>query len=253
MPVFDKTKRNLFKKVCCGSAALGAGLFAPYVQASGGKKTTLTAAQALAALKEGNEKFLLDNAMKTNQGRERRLEIARGQAPMAVVVSCADSRVAPELLFNCGLGELFVVRNAGNTVDTVAQGSIEYAVAELGVPLIVVMGHERCGAVNAAMEVVEKNATFPGSIGPMIEPIVPSVLKAKASLGPSRPYTNDALLDASVRENVMRVVNRLRASEALLLEPSRSKKLMIVGARYDLDEGRVEFFESAPSKQAADL
>lgn len=253
MKVFDQTKRSLFKKACCGGAALGAGLFVPYVHASGGKKTTMTATQALAALKEGNKKFLLDNAMRTNQGLERRLEIARGQAPMAVVVSCADSRVAPELLFNCGLGELFVVRNAGNTVDTVAQGSIEYAVAELGVPLIVVMGHERCGAVNAAMEVVEKNATFPGSIGPMIEPIVPSVLKAKASLGPNRPYTSDALLDASVRENVMRVVNRLRASEALLLEPLRSKKLMIVGAPYDLDEGRVEFFENAPVRQAADL
>jgi carbonic anhydrase len=244
MTVFDQTKRNLFKRLCCGGAAIGAGAFMPYAHAASGKKTTLTAAQALANLKEGNEKFLIDNVAKSNQGRERRLEVARGQAPMAVIVSCADSRVAPEPLFSCGLGELFVVRNAGNTVDTIAQGSIEYAVAELGVPLIVVMGHERCGAVDAAMSVVEKNTVFPGSIGQMIEPIVPAVLKAKAGMDPNKPYASDALLDASVRENVMRVVNRLRASEALLLEPLRSKKLVVVGARYDLDEGRVEFFES---------
>ena len=162
---------------------------------------------------------------------------------MAVLVSCSDSRVPPELLFGRGLGELFIVRNAGNTVDTVAQGSIEYAVAELGVPLIVVLGHERCGAVDAAVSIVEKNVSFPGSIGQMVEPIVPAVLKARAALAGKAPYTHEALLDASVRQNVMRIVERLRKSEALLLEPLRTKRLMVVGARYDLDDGNVEFFD----------
>ena len=110
------------------------------------------------------------------QGRDRRLEIARGQTPFATLVSCSDSRVPPELLFGRGLGELFIVRNAGNTVDTAALGTIEYGVAALGVPLIVVMGHEKCGAVDAAVKVVTENATFPGSIGRMVEPIVPAVL-----------------------------------------------------------------------------
>jgi carbonic anhydrase len=170
------------------------------------------------------------------QGRERRIEIARGQAPIAVLVSCSDSRVPPELLFGRGLGELFIVRNAGNTVDTTALGSIQYAVAELGVPLVLVLGHERCGAVDAAVKVVKDNATFPGSIGQMIEPILPAVIKAQTQPGD--------LLDNAVRENVRRVVSRLRsATEPLLLDPQRAGKLKIVGARYDLEDGDVDFFD----------
>jgi carbonic anhydrase len=104
------------------------------------------------------------------------------------------------------------------------------------VPLILVMGHERCGAVDAAVQVVTKNATFPGSIGQMIEPIVPAVIRAQGQSGD--------LLDNAVRENVRRVVNRLRtASEPILLDPLRAGKLKIVGARYDLDDGDVDFFD----------
>lgn len=232
------SRRGLFRRACCGAGAmLGAAMLPTAVQAAAGKKTDLSPDQALAMLKEGNAKFVTDSPVRSVTGRERRLEIARGQIPFAVLVSCADSRVPPELLFGRGLGELFIVRNAGNTVDTTALGSIEYAVAELGVPLIVVLGHERCGAVDAAVAVVEKNVSFPGSIGQMIEPIIPAVLRAKAAgAGP------DGLLDASVRENVRRVVTRLTQSEPILLDPLRSGKLKVVGARYDLDDGRVEFF-----------
>ena len=243
MQTTHPTRRRLFRDLCCGGAALGAGLLAARPAAAAAKKTSLTAAQALALLKEGNEKFIIDSPLRAAQGRERRLEIARGQTPFAVLVTCADSRVPPELLFGRGLGELFIVRNAGNSVDTVAQGSIEYAVAELGVPLIVVLGHERCGAVEAAVAVVERNATFPGNIGQMVEPIVPAVLKARAGLDKTKPFDSQTLLEAAVRENVRRVVQRLRTSEALLLEPVRTKRLMVVGARYDLDDGKVEFFE----------
>jgi carbonic anhydrase len=204
--------------------------------AAGGPRTSLTPDQALAALKEGNDKFITDAPFRGVQGRERRVEIARGQAPLAVLVSCSDSRVPPELLFGRGLGELFIVRNAGNTVDTTALGSIQYAVAELGVPLVLVLGHERCGAVDAAVKVVKDNATFPGAIGQMIEPILPAVIKAQAQSGD--------LLDNAVRENVRRVVSRLRsATEPLLLEPQRAGKLRIVGARYDLEDGDVDFFD----------
>jgi carbonic anhydrase len=196
----------------------------------------MTPDQALAALKEGNDKFITDSPVRAVQGRERRLEIARGQAPFAVLVSCSDSRVPPELLFGRGLGELFIIRNAGNTVDTTALGSIQYAVAELGVPLVLVLGHERCGAVDGAVKVVKENASFPGSIGQMIEPIVPAVIKAQGQPGD--------LLDNAVRENVRRVVNRLRtAAEPILIEPLKAKKLRIVGARYDLDDGDVDFFD----------
>lgn len=197
---------------------------------------TLTPDEALALLKEGNRQFLAGTLSPETSDRKRRLALAQAQAPFAVLVSCSDSRVPPELLFGRGLGELFIVRNAGNTIDVTALGSIEYAVAELGVSLVVVMGHERCGAVAAALSVVRDDATFPGSIGRMIEPIIPAVLTAQRRVGD--------LLDDAVRENVRRVVERLRtASEPMLLEPLLAGELRIVGARYDLDDGVVEFFD----------
>jgi carbonic anhydrase len=233
------TRRHL-----CGCAAGMAATLAASrrLLAAGGDRTTLTPDEALARLKEGNERFMAGKLPQEAQDTERRLAIARGQTPFAVLVGCSDSRVPPELLFGRGLGELFIVRNAGNTVDTAALGSIEYGVAELGVPLVVVLGHERCGAVAAAVEVVERNAHFPGSIGAMVEPIVPAVLEARSKVGAA---DHDRLLDESVRANVARVVGRLRGSEPILLEPLRAGKLKIVGARYDLEDGRVEFFEVA--------
>ena len=230
-------RRSFFRSACCGSLGLAAAMAAPQVFAADGKKTTLTADQALATLKEGNAKFLTDSPLRAVQGRERRLEIARGQTPFAVLVSCSDSRVPPEVLFGRGLGELFIVRNAGNTVDTVALGSIEYAIAVLGVPLVVVLGHERCGAVEAALSVVEKNTIFPGSLNQMIEPILPAALIAR-----SGGAKGDELLDAAVRENVRRVVTRIRNSEPVLMNPIRDGKVKVVGARYDLDDGSVDFF-----------
>ena len=146
-------------------------------------ETTMTPDQALAALKEGNDKFITDSPLRSVQGRERRLEIARGQAPFAVLVSCSDSRVPPELLFGRGLGELFIVRNAGNTVDTAALGSIQYAVAELGVPLVLVLGHERCGAVDAAVQVVKANANWPSSRRRHSRAISLTMLSARTSGG----------------------------------------------------------------------
>ncbi len=233
------SRRTLFAAAGLGAAAsvvssrpaAAAGL-AP----SDGERTTLTPQGALALLKEGNASYRSDSPVHAAVGRERRLAIAQSQAPFAAYVSCSDSRVSPEILFGRGLGELFIIRNAGNTIDTAAMGSIEYAVAQLGVPLIVVMGHERCGAVAAAVSVVEENAHFPGSIGQMIEPIIPAVLEARGQPGD--------LLDNAVRVNVRRTVARLRtAASPLLLEPQRAGRLMVVGADYDLDTGDVDFFD----------
>jgi carbonic anhydrase len=222
------------------SGAAVAAVPASPAPAKGGK-TTLTPDQALNLLKEGNRKFLTESPVRSAVSRERRLEIARGQAPFAAYVTCSDSRVPPELLFGRGLGELFIIRNAGNTVDTVALGSIEYAVAELGVPLVVVMGHERCGAVAAAAAVVRENASFPGAIGDMIEPIIPAVLKVREAPGD--------LLENAVRQNVRNVVNELRTStEPMLLEPQRQGRLKVVGAYYDLDTGVVDFFDEPPAR-----
>lgn len=197
----------------------------------------ITPDAALALLKEGNRQFLAGHQVRAQlTDHERRRALAQEQRPFCVLVGCSDSRVSPEVLFGRGLGDLFIVRNAGNVVDLAAMGSVEYGVAVLGAPLIVVLGHERCGAVQAAVNVVENDATYPGSIGQMIEPIIPAVLRARRE-GPAD------LLDRAVRANVHRVVERLRTTEHLLSEPLEAGRLKIVGARYDLDDGNVEFFE----------
>ena len=232
------SRRTLLANATAGLAVTMSGpLWAAAPEAGHYPATTLSPDQALARLKEGNQAYLEARAVTPDTGGKRRLEIAQSQSPIAIVLCCSDSRVPPEFLFRQDKGELFVVRNAGNTIDTAAMGSLEYAVAELKVPLVVVLGHERCGAVGAAVAVVEKGATFPGSIGHMVEPIVPAVLDAR------RNGAAD-LLDASVRANVSRSVKRLRHfSEPLVLGPLGAGKLRIVGARYDLDEGSVEFFD----------
>jgi carbonic anhydrase len=231
------SRRGLFGCLCGLGAGAGLSLLPAAAVAAAGKKTELTADQALALLKQGNQSFITEAPFRSELGRERRVTIAAGQTPFAILVSCSDSRVSPELLFGRGLGELFIVRNAGNTVDTVAMGSVEYGVLELGVPLIIVLGHERCGAVDAAVQVVEKNATFPGAIGQMVEPIIPAVLKVRGQEGD--------LLENSVRENVRRITRRLREDEAVITDYVKSGRLKIVGARYDLNTGEVDFFDEA--------
>jgi carbonic anhydrase len=198
-------------------------------------KTTLTSDQALRLLKEGNDQFRMDAPYRAAQGRERRIELARGQAPFCVLVGCSDSRVPPELLFGRGLGELVIIRNAGNTIDTAALGSIEYGVGVLGCPLVVVLGHEACGAVAAAVDVVDRNATFPGGIGEMIQPIIPAVLAARSQSGD--------LLDNAVRMNARRVAGRLKMQSTVLQEALRQDRLKIIAARYDFDDGNVDWFE----------
>lgn len=199
-------------------------------------KAALTPDQSLELLRQGNAAFLDGQTAELDSGAVRRLELAQGQAPFVAYVSCSDSRVPPELLFGRGLGELFIIRNAGNTIDTVAMGSIEYAVAVLGVPLVVVMGHEACGAVKAAMAIVESNARFPGSIDDMLEPIIPAVLEARGAPGDKT--------EAAIKANVSRTVRRLRTeADPIMLEPQRAGRLKIVGAYYSLSTGGVEFFD----------
>ena len=225
------SRRGILGCACCG-AAVGLLPFAHGVRAAE-QAPAMSPDAALALLKEGNARFVDGSPSGAALGDARRRELVAGQQPFAVVVGCSDSRVPPELLFGRGLGELFVIRVAGNTVDLVAEGSIEYAVAELGAPLIVVLGHERCGAVAGAVSLVQQHTVFPGAISGIIEPIVPAVVKALDQPGD--------LLDNAVRENVRRMVARLKAAGPILPDLVRSGRLRIVGGRYDLDEGRVEF------------
>jgi carbonic anhydrase len=150
------------------------------------------------------------------------------------VISCADSRVPPELVFGgVGLGELFVARNAGNLVDTATLGTVEYGAAVLGSPLIVVLAHTKCGAVAAACDVVTKNATYPGAIGPMIEPIIPAALSAKGEAG---DFVNNTAV-ASAR----RTVERLGSASTVLSGLVSAGKLRMIAAIYDLESGKVSF------------
>lgn len=192
--------------------------------------------EALQRLKDGNAAFMADKPVEADVSRDRRLELAQGQQPFATLVGCSDSRVGPEQLFGAGLGELFIVRTAGNNVDTAGMGSIEYSVMALGVPLIVVLGHEKCGAVAAATDIVTKDARFPGSIGRMVEPILPAVMAAQ------RAHPDGDLVEHAVEENVRRMVERLQEySEPMLLDPQERGELKVVGAVYSLSTGEVRW------------
>ena len=215
--------------------AIGAGLGSKLAFAAGGETTRVTADEALAKLKAGNARFIQSPQLCSAELARQRSDVAKHQMPWATILSCADSRVPPELLFGgAGIGELFVARNAGNLADTATMGTIEYGSAVLGVPLIVVLGHERCGAVAAACEVVEKQTKFPGSIAPMVAPIVPA---AEAVRG--RPGD---FVDNAIRENAVRTAKKIATESPLIAELVAKGKVKVVAGRYDLDEGRVEFF-----------
>ena len=192
--------------------------------------------EALHELLEGNQRYVEGRATRPNQDGSRRVEVAAGQHPFALIFSCVDSRVPPEIVFDRGLGDLFVIRTAAHVVDGAALGSIEYGVEELHVPLVVVMGHERCGAVVASIEAVDAGARAPGDIATLVEGIRPSVDAARGLPGDRT--------DNTVRANVQRTVQRLDASP-ILHEAWVAGHLKIVGARYELDSGLVEVITPA--------
>lgn len=195
----------------------------------------MTTAEALRILHQGNETFLAGSTQPPRMDRADRLRLAAGQHPFAAYVTCSDSRVPPELLFGRGLGDLFIVRNAGNTLDVTALGSLEFAVGVLKVPLIVVMGHEGCGAVGAAVEVVRDGRRISGNMGRMIQPILAAVLESHNS--------GNGYGDA-VHQNVRRVVRELREEASpVLIGPQASGVLQVVGAYYSLKTGAVDFFD----------
>ncbi len=202
--------------------------------AAGTATTSVTADQAFAKLKAGNEKYVSAPQLCAVDLSKQRQSVAKAQTPWATIISCSDSRVPPELLFGgLGIGELFVARNAGNMVDTPTMGTIEYGVEHLGIPLIVVMGHERCGAVSAACAVVEKHAKFPGSIGPMVNAIVPA---AKAVYGKPGDF-----VDNTVRESAKRTATKIATKSEIVAHLVKANKVKVMAARYDLENGRVEF------------
>jgi carbonic anhydrase len=225
-------RRKFLSLTAAGVAATW--LFSAPRASAAGATTSVTADEALAKLKAGNEKYVSAPQVCAADLLAQRNQVAKGQTPWATILTCSDSRVPPELLFGgVGVGELFVARNAGNMADTATMGTIEYGAAELGVPLIVVMGHERCGAVAAACAVVEKHAKFPGSIGPMVHAIVPA---AKAVYRKPGDF-----LDNAVHESAKRTAGKIAAKSKIVSQLVKATKVKVVAAYYNLDDGRVEF------------
>jgi carbonic anhydrase len=194
--------------------------------------STVDAKAALAKLKAGNARFTSQSESGAKPVQARRAETAQTQKPFAIVLGCADSRTPPELIFDQNLGDLFVVRVAGNVLNDHVLGSIEYAVEHLGTRLIVVLGHERCGAVQAAKSNLATKSTSPAPDH------IASLLTA---LRPPVEATAKADLDASIHANVRHVVQALRSSEPVLKKQVSSGAVSVLGAYYDLDTGRVEF------------
>ncbi|NJL82598.1 MAG: carbonic anhydrase [Chloroflexaceae bacterium] len=217
---------------------LGTGAFANRAAAStqkrsllaaappSGAKTTLVPDQALTELMAGNRRFVENKRQKPHQDFVRIREVAQGQAPFAAILSCADSRVIPEVLFDRGIGDLFVVRVAGNIAITEDIASEEYATSVLGASLLMVLGHERCGAVQAALA----RKPLPGVIESLVFAIQPAVEASEGKPG-------DRLTNA-VQENVRLQVRRLLTSSTIAQQVAAGK-LKVVGAYYDLDTGTV--------------
>lgn len=198
----------------------------------------LTPDQAMARLTEGNARFVSMKHADPNSSSARLMAVSRGQKPFVGVLGCVDSRVPPELVFDRGLGDIFDTRIAGAIHDDAAVGSLEFGVEEFGVPLLVVLGHSRCGAVTAAVKAVQggDRTPPPGHIAAVVEPIVPAV-KAVAA----QASTGDALINAAAREVVRRGVADM-SNSPVLKKRLAAGQLKIVGAFYDLDSGEVEFF-----------
>ena len=209
------------------AGAMSAGMVTP-----GFAKTELTPDEALAKLMEGNKKFVSAPQLCEADMMATRAAVAKGQSPWATVLTCADSRLSPELLFGgMTLGELFVCRNAGNIADDDVLGSIEYGAEHLGSPLIVVLGHERCGAVSAACDEVSKGEVPEGYIGKMLENLLPA---AKSQVGKDGDFVDNAVV-----ENARLNAQKILTSSEIVAELVKEGKVKVVYGRYDLDAGEV--------------
>ena len=192
-----------------------------------------TPTQAWAAMLEGNQRFVTDSPSHARQDSGLRQELAKEQKPFAALFGCSDSRLSAEIIFDVGLGDLFVVRNAGQVIAETILGSLEYAVEVLGVPLILVLGHDECGAIRATMNSTEGQVMPQGEfIHNLVERITPTVLAAKAS------GLNE--IDQITALHIKDTINELIARSALIAERIESGKLAVVGANYKLTLGEVQ-------------
>jgi len=214
------------------SAALATPAWSAFAAPS--PKIAPPADQVLKLMLAGNQRFASGTATHPRRTPADFKPLAAGQSPIACVVACADSRVTPEILFDLGIGELFVVRVAGNYVDGAGpsvKGSVEYSVAELGVSLIMILGHSQCGAIKAAIQHLHDNDALPGAINDLVAAIKPAVIESEHLPG-------DAL-DNAIRANVRRGVARLKGLGPIVAPAATSGKIKVVGGVYELATGKV--------------
>ena len=215
-----------------GVSLLSANQFARAADPAHSDQPSVAPAEAISKLKEGNGRYTSGNLQHPGQTTERRTELAKTQHPFAGIVCCSDSRVPPEIVFDQGLGDLFIVRVAGNVINDEGLGSIEYTVDHLGTRLILVLGHQRCGAVDAARETIAAKGKAPGHIESLVTAIKPAV-----------EATAKDDLDATIKANVKNVVQALRSSTPILKPKVDSGELRVLGAYYSLDTGAVSFLD----------
>jgi carbonic anhydrase len=194
--------------------------------------------QVLRDMLEGNQRFVDGKARQPRRTPRDFQAVSESQRPRAVVITCADSRVTPEILFDQGIGDIFVVRIAGNAISgsgSIVKGTIEFAVAELDVPLVMVLGHSNCGAVKAALQYVDSEDILPGSINELVDSLKPAVALARRAPGD--------LLENSIRANVLRGVQRLRKLDPIVASGVGKGTVKVVGAVYALKSGKVQLIE----------
>lgn len=245
-PQFDPSRRLLLLTAPTAAAAVITGCTRSADPPVGGvihgqhgiteNTSGLTPDEALAKLTEGNGRFVAMAEVDPNVSQTRLMAIAGGQQPFVAVLGCVDSRVPPELIFDRGLGDVFDTRIAGAITDDAAVGSLEFGVEEFDVPLLVVLGHSKCGAVTAAVKAMDSSdAVLPGRISSVVDPILPAVKTVRAQGVPGSEVVN-----ATAREVIHRGVDTLSASPMFDVR-IRDGRLRIVGAFYDLDTGEVDF------------
>lgn len=212
-------------------------------------RVMITALEALKRLQEGNHRFVADaRSSEVFLGRARRAELTRSQEPFAIILGCSDSRVPAEFVFDQGLGDLFVIRVAGNIVATSQVGSVEFAAARFGTPLVVVLGHTRCGAILATLDELRRPTENQSrNLQAIVDRVRPSV---EGFLETELRNDEPALVRAAVRANIRASVNHLRHGSPVLEQLVRDNNLMVVGAEYSLETGAVDFFEGIPPELA---
>jgi carbonic anhydrase len=202
----------------------------------------ITIDEAIVRLQEGNKRFVSGvRSIESIVKQQQRSHLVKGQEPFAIILGCSDSRVPAELVFDQGLGDLFVIRIAGNIVAPSQIGSVEFAIARFNTPLVVVLGHSNCGAVCATIDALKGDSEAPSSnelsivnrIRPVVEPLLETELR----------NDNDKLIDVAIRANIKYSVNQLRHASERIETYLQQGRIRIIGAEYCLDSGEVEFFE----------